>query len=158
MYSNKSKAELYELAKNKKIPNRSKMNKEQLIAALTNVPKSKSLVHKEPSMFMFEFDFDVDMFEENRKNVKVTRSEELQAGFEWYKSFAKEQADMEEAELVSFQLIKPNTIRVTLSNVKDKHMVMQGIIQPDDDGNHPLKLKGNMYTVTDVSEPRVLKN
>lgn len=162
----KSRTELYELAKSHKIPNRSKMTKAELLAALMtklNVkssPVKKSLSPKKNN-FKFEFGISVDFIDDG-KEPDVPIEKKMKAALDWYIGFAEEQTDGEDASFVSASLKgdarSGYKIVMELANVddKDKNMYMEIISNPDEDGNNPLKFKGKLFEVVCTSEVKVL--
>lgn len=133
---------------------------------LTNIDTLKSILpdyavsdlSNSPMTLQFEFDFDVDMFDDTRPSVKeASRAEILKAAARWYESFAEEQAEVEETPLEFFKYVKPSTVRMKFSNIEEKHKstMIHVIMDPDEDGNHPLEVNGKLYTVTAVSKPRI---
>ena len=69
----------------------------------------------------------------------------------WYKKFAIEHADVEDAKLVNI-IDDDKKIVITLSytdsrSVSDIITLIEEIVNPDEDGNHPLKISGKEYLV-----------
>lgn len=149
----KKRTELYELAKKKNIPNRSKMNKAELVAALISAktPSSTKTATSKKNL-VFEFSVDIGYDDDGREPLSITQEKKILSAVKWYKGLAAEQADAEDAKLVSITS-EGSKIVIELSDVdtmnqKDKALLMKMIMDPDEDGNHPLIIEKKRYVVT----------
>jgi hypothetical protein len=70
----------------------------------------------------------------------------------WYKNFAVQYAEIEDAKLDSITA-DGNKIMITLSNTdtlsqSDINSLIELIVNPDEDGNHPIKIRTKTYLIS----------
>lgn len=140
-----SRAKLYQIAKKHEIPNRSKMTKPELIAALMNVKNS------------FELKFGVAMVYDNAKGVRVREKAtdvRVKALTKWYKEFSEEQAKahgvkFENIEVVSVKPDDEIIFKLTMSNTRILSTVelieLTDIIR--NNNYEPVTIRGKSYKI-----------
>lgn len=149
---NKTRAQLYEIAKKHEIPNRSKMTKPELIAALMNVNNS------------FELKFGVAMVYDNKKGLRVREKASdvrVKALTKWFKEFAEEQAKVrgvkfENIELLSVEPDDEIIFKLTMSDTRilshEELWQMSDVIR--NNNYEPVTIRGKSYMIV----PQISKN
>jgi hypothetical protein len=166
--TSKSVKELKEMASSAKIPGRSSFTtKASLIEALNRLRVSrrssssskKSTSSKSSSGEKLIFRFEPELFTRySTPNVLPHMTRLVQ----WFRGFAIEQAEAEDATLQSITHEgKKITITLKLNSPmpdRDKILLIQMIIDPDEDGNHPITVNETNYLVIGKDIERKVNN
>lgn len=110
--------------------------------------------------FIFQFRFDI-YFDDVGEEPDVSINELMNAAVDWYESFAQEQTDaeIEDGQVLSVSLKDKGLIEVKIANVDPNYRylnhLMEGIMNPDEDANHPIIIKDKMY-FTQAYDPEIV--
>lgn len=156
-YSDKNSIkELKQAATNAKLAGRSKLTtKDDLVNALnrlvvTKKSSSKKSTSSEKSSSGEKLVFKFTPVLRSRSSVPDTLSHMVQL-VTWYRGFAREQSEAEDARLVSIthdnrEIIVTLKLNEPMSD-SNKVLLMRAIADPDEDGNYPITVNNRDYLV-----------
>jgi hypothetical protein len=98
---------------------------------------------------MHEFTFDVELINHEEGNYYLDDYEDAKKVADWFKDQNSWRVG-EELSSLSFEPVKSGnkyTMKCTYELIEDEASMKNWIIDPDDDGNHPIKLGDFEYLV-----------
>ena len=167
--TSKTVKELKQMATTANISGRSSLTtKASLIEALNRLRVSrksssssskKSTSSKSSSGEKLIFRFEPELFNPGRGPDVLPHMERL---VRWYRGFAIEQAEAEDATVQSITHEgKKITITLKLTTEmfdREKIILIKMIVDPDEDGNHPIRINNSNYLVTGKDIERKVNN